>query len=81
MRNFFRTSKFSTCLSCILNDFKQNKAGVTAVEYAIVAAGVASVLVLICLGNDSTMAKFIGNIFNEAMSTILNNLSHYVSFK
>lgn len=81
MRNFFRTSKFSTFLSCISNDFRQNKAGVTAVEYAIVAAGVAGVLILICLGNDSTMAKLIGNIFNEATSAILNNLSRYVSFK
>lgn len=70
---------FLITLFFILTFFKNNKAGVTAVEYAVVAAGVISVMIFICIGNDSTMGKLFINLFNKVVSSILTNISHALS--
>lgn len=76
---FFGVFKFLALVKFILNDFRNNKSGVTAVEYAVVIAGVISVMVLICLGNDSVLANLFTSVFNVVVSGILNNLNHFVS--
>lgn len=79
MINFFGIFKFLALVKFILNDFRNNKSGVTAVEYAVVVAGVISVMVLICLGNDSVLANLFTSVFREAVSGILNNFNQFIS--
>lgn len=79
MINFFGIFKFLALVNFKLNDFRNNKNGVTAVEYAVVTAGVVSVMVLICLGEDSVLANLFTSVFSEVVSGILSNLNHFVS--
>lgn len=55
-----------------INKFVKNEDGVTAIEYAIVAAGVAAV-VMIIFSNTGVVAQTLTNVFN-ALSTKLVNV-------
>lgn len=81
MIKFFGIFKFLALVNFILNSFRNDKAGVTAVEYAVVVAGVISVMIFICLGNDSVLPNLLTSIFNEVISGILKNLNHFVSLE
>lgn len=53
----------------LVSKFVKNEQGVTAIEYAIVAAGVAAV-VMIIFANDGIVAQTLTNVF----STLQNRL-------
>lgn len=54
-------------------NFKSNEKGVTAVEYAIVIAGVAGIVAVI-FGRDGTVSNMLTNIFSSIESNVTNNL-------
>lgn len=81
MINFFGIFKFLALVNFKLNDFRNNKDGVTAVEYAVVTAGVVSVMLLICLGEDSVLVNLFTSVFSEMVSGILRNINQFVAPK
>lgn len=54
-------------------NFKSNEKGVTAVEYAIVIAGVAGIVAII-FGRDGTVSTMLNNIFSTIESNVTANL-------
>lgn len=54
-----------------INKFVKNEDGVTAIEYAIVAAGVAAV-VMIIFANDGVVAQTLTNVFNTLSDRLTN---------
>ncbi|WP_198229024.1 MULTISPECIES: Flp family type IVb pilin [unclassified Gilliamella] len=46
------------------NKFIKNERGVTAIEYAIVAAGVSAVILVIFNGSGGTVYRMFNNVFN-----------------
>lgn len=61
------------------HDFKHNQKGVTAVEYAIVIAGVAAVVSVIFGKQDGTVANLLKNIFSSVESSVLDNVNSAAS--
>ncbi|NYY80273.1 Flp family type IVb pilin [Raoultella planticola] len=53
-----------TCVAGCIHDFKRNEKGVTAVEYAIVIAGVAAVVAVI-FGENGTVDTLLNKIFGD----------------
>lgn len=53
--------------------FKLNEKGVTAVEYAIVIAGVAGIVAII-FGKDGTVQTMLTGIFDSIEENVTNNL-------
>lgn len=53
--------------------FKRDEHGVTAVEYAIVLAGVAGVVAII-FGRGGTVSNMLTNIFNTIQANVTANL-------
>lgn len=53
--------------------FKMDERGVTAVEYAIVLAGVAGIVAII-FGRDGTVSNMLTGIFNSIETNVTTNL-------
>lgn len=58
-----------------VNGFKHDQKGVTAVEYAIVIAGVAAVVSVIFAKDDGTVAKLLNKIFSTVQTSVLTNVT------
>ncbi len=58
-----------------VRNFKRDQDGVTAVEYAIVIAGVAAVVSVIFAKDDGTVAILLKTIFSTVQSSVLSNLN------
>ncbi|EJR0220674.1 MULTISPECIES: Flp family type IVb pilin [Raoultella] len=58
-----------TCVAGRIHDFKRNEKGVTAVEYAIVIAGVAAVVAVI-FGEDGTVSDLLTGIFSKIETSV-----------
>ncbi|WP_392552787.1 Flp family type IVb pilin [Orbus wheelerorum] len=56
--------KRSNSIRKFVQKFVKNEAGVTAIEYAIVAAGVAAV-VMVIFSNTGVVAQTLTNVFNS----------------
>ena len=56
-----------------MRDFCKDQNGVTAVEYAIVLAGVAAVVAVV-FGNDGQVDKMITGLFNKASAVVNSKL-------
>lgn len=56
-------------------NFKSNEKGVTAVEYAIVIAGVAAIVAVIFNKDSGPVARMLRNIFSTIESTVTANIS------
>lgn len=54
-------------------NFKSNEKGVTAVEYAIVIAGVAGIVAVI-FGKDGTVQTLLTDIFSSIKTNVTKNL-------
>jgi len=54
-------------------NFKSNEKGVTAVEYAIVIAGVAGIVAVI-FGKNGTVQNLLTDIFSSIQSNVTKNL-------
>ncbi|MDF7680855.1 Flp family type IVb pilin [Enterobacteriaceae bacterium ESL0689] len=53
-----------------VNEFKKNEQGVTAIEYAIVVAGVAAV-VMVIFGSGGTVETMLNDIFTKIKDKII----------
>ncbi|HFP9382246.1 Flp pilus assembly pilin Flp [Raoultella planticola] len=62
-----------TCVAGCIHDFKRNEKGVTAVEYAIVIAGVAAVVATI-FGADGTVEKLLDGIFDNIETKVNSSM-------
>lgn len=58
-----------TCVAGCIHDFKRNEKGVTAVEYAIVIAGVAAVVAVI-FGENGTVDTLLNKIFGDIQTKV-----------
>ena len=58
-----------TCVAGCIYDFKNNEKGVTAVEYAIVIAGVAAVVAVI-FGSGGTVQTMLSDIFTSVKDNV-----------
>ena len=58
-----------TCVAGRIHDFKRNEKGVTAVEYAIVIAGVAAVVAVI-FGENGTVDTLLNKIFGDIQTKV-----------
>ena len=58
-----------TCVARCIYDFKNNEKGVTAVEYAIVIAGVAAVVAVI-FGSGGTVQTMLSDIFTSVKDKV-----------
>ena len=58
-----------TCVAGCIYDFKNNEKGVTAVEYAIVIAGVAAVVAVI-FGSGGTVQTMLSDIFTSVKDMV-----------
>lgn len=58
-----------TCVAGCIHDFKRNEKGVTAVEYAIVIAGVAAVVAVI-FGESGTVDTLLNKIFGDIQTKV-----------
>ena len=58
-----------TCVAGCIHDFKRNEKGVTAVEYAIVIAGVAAVVAVI-FGSGGTVQTMLSDIFTSVKDKV-----------
>ncbi|WP_114192324.1 Flp family type IVb pilin [Edaphovirga cremea] len=56
-----------------VRNFKKDEKGVTAVEYAIVIAGVAA-FVAVIFGKDGTVATMLNNIFSDVTAKVSNSM-------
>ena len=56
-----------------VRDFFKNEDGVTAVEYAIVLAGVAAVVAVI-FGRDGTVQHLLTNIFSAVSTQVMSSM-------
>lgn len=63
--------KLINSLKLYAKKFARNQEGVTAIEYAIVAAGVAAVVMVIFAGN-GPVASMLNNTFNTLGSKLSN---------
>ncbi|MCW2488700.1 Flp family type IVb pilin [Candidatus Symbiopectobacterium sp. NZEC127] len=57
----------------VMHNFKNNQRGVTAVEYAIVAAGVAAVVTVI-FGEKGPVREMLAGIFTKIKTTVENSV-------
>lgn len=73
LNNSILTTYTSFCES--VKEFCCNKKGVTAVEYAIVIAGVAAVVSVIFAKDDGTVANLLNNIFSTVEDSVISNVS------
>ncbi|VTM71433.1 Flp pilus assembly protein, pilin Flp [Raoultella planticola] len=60
-----------TCVAGCIHDFKRNEKGVTAVEYAIVIAGVAAV-VSVVLGTGGSVQTTLTSVFSAVTTKVTN---------
>ena len=58
-----------TCVAGCIYDFKNNEKGVTAVEYAIVIAGVAAVVAVV-FGSGGTVENMLTGIFDNIKTKV-----------
>lgn len=58
-----------------VRNFKRDQNGVTAVEYAIVIAGVAAVVSVIFAKDTGTVAKLLKTIFSTVESSVISNIT------
>lgn len=58
-----------------VHDFKRDQKGVTAVEYAIVIAGVAAVVSVIFAKDTGTVAKLLTKIFSTVQTSVISNVT------
>jgi pilus assembly protein Flp/PilA len=56
-----------------VRNFKKDEKGVTAVEYAIVIAGVAA-FVAVIFGKNGTVATMLTNIFSDVATKVSNSM-------
>ena len=56
-----------------VRNFKQDEKGVTAVEYAIVIAGVAA-FVAVIFGKNGTVSNMLTNIFSDVATKVNNSM-------
>lgn len=61
-------------LSEALRNFKHDQRGVTAVEYAIVAAGVAAV-VSVVFGTDGSVSKMLNGVFTSIGESVQKSVA------
>ncbi len=59
-------------------EFKNNNKGVTAVEYAVVVAGVTAI-VLVIFKNDGIVANMLTAIFSKIETSVLSGITNQVN--
>lgn len=75
LANYFQGKSIQgyVCISEALRNFKHDQRGVTAVEYAIVAAGVGGV-VAIAFGEGGTFSTMLNNIFDSLQKKLTGKI-------
>ncbi|WBW63611.1 Flp family type IVb pilin [Klebsiella electrica] len=63
-----------SCVAGCIYDFKNNEKGVTAVEYAIVIAGVAAVVAVV-FGSGGTVETMLTDIFDSIKTKVDNSMA------
>lgn len=74
--NTIKNKVLSGCVA--VSEFKHNKKGVTAVEYAVVVAGVTAI-VLVIFGRGGTVNQMLTTIFSEIQTNVVSGITKQLS--
>lgn len=73
--SIINTIKNKVLAGCVaVTEFKHNKKGVTAVEYAVVVAGVTAI-VLVIFGRNGTVHQMLTTIFSEIQTNVVSGIT------
>lgn len=77
--SIINTIKNKVLAGCVaVSEFKYNKKGVTAVEYAVVIAGVTAI-VLVIFGKNGTVYTMLTEIFEKISSNVKEGITAQLS--
>lgn len=77
--SIINTIKNKVLYGCVAaTEFARNKKGVTAVEYAVVVAGVTAV-VLVIFGKQGTVKSMLTHIFSTVESNVVSGIESQVN--